>query len=79
MLTAASPVADEWLYTFTVWPDEQRNIPGEVFELFRLLGARVEMPMTPQRFSAFRSALARMGLTVEDVERSPYHRPEPLY
>ncbi len=63
-------------YSFSVWPDERRAVPQAVFDLFRMLGWRVEMPFTEDEFVAFRLTVGRFGLTLREVSRVPHREPE---
>ena len=68
-----------YAYSFSVWPDETWGFGRAVFDLFRMLGARVEMNFTPEEFQRFRSALSHHGLTLREAERVPYHEPEAVH
>jgi hypothetical protein len=65
-------------YSFSVWPCETWGFGPEVFDLFRMLGGRVEMEFAQPEFERFRAALAFHGLTLREVERVPYCEPEPV-
>lgn len=69
----------EYIYSFTVWPDETWNFDQAIFELFRMLLTRVEWKFDRQGFERFRSSLSRHGLTLREIERVPYMDPEPVY
>ena len=66
----------KYAYTFSIWPDETWGFQAELFELFRLLSPRAEMPFTEEEFERFRSALNRDGFTLRGITRAPYHKPE---
>jgi hypothetical protein len=69
----------EFIYSFTVWPDETWNFDPAVFDLFRMLLTRVELKFNHQAFERFRSSLSRHGLTLREIERVPYIEPELVY
>jgi hypothetical protein len=66
----------KYVYSFVVWPDETWDFDRAVFDLFRVLTARVEMHFTEQEFETFRSRLSHHGLTIREVTRRPYVQPE---
>jgi len=66
----------QFSYSFSVWPDETWDFQKEVYELFQMLNARVEMVFTRNDFERFRSCLSHDGFTVREVERVPYCEPE---
>ena len=68
-----------YTYAFSPWPDETWNLDPAVYKLFRFIGARVEQQFTETEFEAFRSGLSHHGLTLREVDRWPYHTPEPVY
>ena len=55
-------------YSFSAWPDETWDFDRAVYDLFRMLGGRVEMTFTPDEFEKFRSALSRHGLTLREAD-----------
>jgi hypothetical protein len=60
-------------YTFVPWPDETRDFPRSLFDLFRFLGCRrCEMVFTEEEFGRFRSDLAGVGITLREAGRRPY-------
>jgi hypothetical protein len=65
-------------YSFSVWPDETQKWDPAVIELFNALKRRVGLVFTPTEFERFRSGLSHHGLTLREVERVPYHDPEPV-
>ncbi len=65
-----------YTYCFAVWPSETWGFQRQTFDLFRMLGGRVEVNFTGEEFEAFRSALNRDGLTLREIERVPFHEPE---
>jgi hypothetical protein len=65
-----------YVYTFSVWPDETWGFGRALFDVFRLLNARVEMPFTEAEFERFRSGLSHDGFTLRAVVRVPYSEPE---
>lgn len=65
-------------YSFSVWPDEKHRHCRELFDLFRMLTARVEMNFTEPEFNRFRSQLRGEGFTLREIERVPHHEPEPV-
>jgi hypothetical protein len=67
-----------WSYSFSVWPAEKWGHEPSLYELFRFLTGRVEMVFTKDAFEGFRSSLSRQGFTLREVERWPYHEPEPV-
>lgn len=66
----------EYIYFFSVWPDETWNFDRAVFTLFEMLTTRVEMRFKQEEFEAFRSRLPHHGLTLREVERWQYREPE---
>lgn len=66
-------------YSFSVWPDEESprmTAAPAVFTLFRVIQPRALMEFTERGFGDFREELARVGLTLREVERVPHHEPE---
>lgn len=64
-------------YNFSVWPDEESpRWNRAAFELFRMLPMRVVMTFTEAQFDDFREDLARVGLSLREIERVPHHEPE---
>ena len=65
-------------FTFSVWPDEtsprMRNCPS-VFSLFKLMTNRVVMEFTDKGFADFREEIAKVGLTLREIEKIPHHHP----
>lgn len=67
----------EFLYSFTVSPDEQRYRENSaVVKLFRIINNRIELRMHERCFDEFRAALTISGIVVREIERVPYHEPE---
>jgi hypothetical protein len=66
----------KYVYTFSIWPDETWGFQEAIFDVFRLINPRVEMPFTPEEFEQFRSALNRDGFTLRGIVRVPHHEPE---
>lgn len=65
-------------YSFSVWPDENspRMRPNNaVFDLFRHMFARNVMQFTEREFNDFRDELAKVGLTLREIERAPHLDP----
>jgi hypothetical protein len=65
-----------YAYTFSLWPDEAWGFGRALFDVFRLLETRVEMPFTEAEFESFRSRLSHDGFTTRAVVRVPYREPE---
>jgi hypothetical protein len=69
------PVSPDTLYDycFAVWPDETSpRWNRAAFDLFRMLGTRVVLEFTERGFNDFREDLAKVGLTLREVERAPH-------
>lgn len=66
----------KYTYEFSVWPAETWGFKRAMFDLFRMLNGRVEMPFTEAEFERFRSELNHDGFTLREIERVPYHEPE---
>jgi hypothetical protein len=66
----------KYVYTFTIWPSEDWGFSRPLFDLFRILNTRVELPFTEEEFEKFRSALSHDGFTVRAIVRVPYNKPE---
>lgn len=79
MIHAAPQTTVKYAYSFTVWPDESWGFPRSMFHLFEMLKGRVEMEFTPEQFETFRSDLSHHGLTMREIERIPFHEPEPVF
>lgn len=72
-----TPAVDQkFSYGFYVWPDETRQIPAAVFELFKAFSAQLELTFTPSEFDRFRAELADFGITLHEIGRTPYVEPE---
>ncbi len=69
----------QYVYSFTVWPDETWNFDKAVFDVFRMLCTRVDMAFTSDDLQNFRSRLSHHGLTLREIERVPYADSEPVY
>lgn len=79
--TSINPSADtaaEFAYSFSAWPDEKWEFDPAVFELFALLGSRVEINATPHQFERFRSSLSHHGITLREITRVPAMQPEAI-
>ena len=64
-------------YSFSVWPEEQHpRWTRPVFDLFRMMYTRTVEIFTEREFNDFREELAKCGLTLREVERSPYFAPK---
>lgn len=74
--TAVEPAYD---YSFSVWPSETWGFDKAVFDLFKLIGGRVELSFSESEFEKFRSALSHHGLTLREIERVLHREPEPVY
>jgi hypothetical protein len=61
----------KYVYTFVAWPDETWNFDRAVFDLFKVLTARVELVFTEREFEMFRSRLSHHGFTLREVVRCP--------
>jgi hypothetical protein len=69
-------------YCFSVWPDETSGRMvgnGAVFPLFRAIRSRVVMEFTEREFNDFREELAKVGLTLREIERAPHLDSELVY
>lgn len=65
-------------YAFTVWPDETspRMCSNKaVFRLFKFLTSRCVMEFSERDFNDFREELAKVGLTLREIERAPHLEP----
>jgi hypothetical protein len=72
-------VRRRYVYSFGVWPDEDSQPPSAVCELFRMLGSRIEMSFTKPEFEEFRSAILEYGITLREIQRVPYFKPETVF
>lgn len=66
-------------YSFSVWPDETSARLKDcraIFDLFRMLNGRIVMDFTEREFNDFREELAKVGFTLREIERQPFHTPE---
>ncbi|MCE9556613.1 MAG: hypothetical protein K8T91_24955 [Planctomycetes bacterium] len=70
--------ATRFNYTFSVWPNETWGFDPAVFKVFKTLHGRVELCFSPEEFETFRSGLSSHGLTLREIERTPYIEPEPV-
>jgi hypothetical protein len=66
----------KYTYCFSVWPSETWGFKKPLYQVFRLLGGRVEMPFTEVEFERFRSELNHDGFTVRAITRWPHHEEE---
>ena len=67
-----------YVYTFRPWPAETWGFRRATFDLFRLAAGTVDMEFTEAEFDTFRSAVGHDGITLREVQRVPYHQPEPV-
>jgi len=65
-----------YVYSFGVWPDEQLERTSALCELFRMLDTRIEMNFTQVEFERFRSEVLECGITLREIQRVPYVKPE---
>lgn len=65
-----------YIYSFSVWPDETKGFSRNTYWLFDFLKQRVEMDFTEKGFEEFRADLDKDGLTLREIERTPYQEPE---
>ncbi len=65
----------KYLYEFSVWPAE-RGFSKEMYALFDALNTRVVMEFTESEFEFFRESINQHGITLREIERVPYARPE---
>jgi hypothetical protein len=66
-----------YLYSFYVWPNETRkDIPKEVFDLFKNLNSRLEYSFLPIEFVRWRMEVEAFGLTLREITRVPDCKPE---
>lgn len=70
--------ADRFTYCFSVWPCETWGFDPAIFQLFEMMGGRLEIPFCEPEFERFRSALSHHGLSLREIERVPYCDPEPV-
>lgn len=67
----------EYEYSFTVWPDETLCLNKSIFKLFDILKMqRIGLVFTEKKFQQFRTDISKAGLTMREIERVPYHKPE---
>ena len=66
----------EYIYSFTPWPDQERDTPIEVFDLFRELTCRVQFQFSEYKFNEFEKALVKAGITLREVEQAPVSIPK---
>ena len=71
-------VNDKYEYSFCVWPTEQHGWSKHLYEYFSAAQQRVCMVFTPGEFKMFAGTLAAEGFSLREVERAPYHDPEPV-
>lgn len=65
-----------WVYSFTLYPaEERREFPPILYELMTLY-CRVEKVWTEPTFERHRQDLAAVGFTMREIERVPYVLPE---
>ncbi len=65
-------------YGFTVWPDEispRMRENDSVRTLFHHMSMRQVMEFTERQFNDFREELAKVGLTLREIERVPHLEP----
>jgi hypothetical protein len=68
-------------YCFTVWPDDESprmRSNRAVFDLFGMLRSRVVMEFTEKSFGDFREEIAKVGMTLREIERQPHLDPMPV-
>jgi len=65
-----------YVYSFNPWPDETLEFAPAMYQLFRTLDARIEMKFTKPEFEGFRSGLLHHGITLREIQRVPYVKPE---
>lgn len=66
----------KYVYTFSIWPHEKWGFCRDLFDVFRLINPRVEMPFTEAEFEMFRSRMSHDGFTLRAVVRVPHQEPE---
>ena len=66
----------EYVYGFSIWPDEKWSFPKGVFEVFENLKGRIEFIWTKEHFEWVRSELSHNGLVMHEITRVPYHKEE---
>ena len=66
----------KYVYSFVVWPDETWGFDRSVFDFFRIFRRRTEMHFTEEDFERFRSGMGHSGLTLREVTRVIYVKPE---
>lgn len=69
-------VAQKYNYIFSLWPDESKQMPTELFNVFNLLETRVEMQFSEVEFELFRASLNRAGFTLRAIVRTLSVEPE---
>ncbi len=72
------PQAQKFSYSFSAWPAAKWGFNKAVFELFQIMGNRVELELTEYQFERFKSDLSHHGIVLHEVTRVPYHEPEPV-
>lgn len=60
-----------FVYSFSVWPDESFDHDIAMFDLFRVLGTRVDITFAEYEFLSFKHGLKKAGITLREVERIP--------
>ena len=60
----------EFLYRFTVWPDDQWGYGRSVFQVFEAMDSRLEMRLSEDGFERFRLNLSHNGFALREVERT---------
>ena len=64
-------------YSFCVWPDEESpHWNAESFLVFGSMRVRIAFAYSEKEFNDFREALSKVGLTLREIERVPFHAPE---
>jgi hypothetical protein len=69
----------KYIYSFVVWPDEGWKFDPAVYAYFRVFRKRTEMHFTDEEFERFRSGMGHHGLTLREVARVPYVKPENVW
>jgi hypothetical protein len=68
----------QFTYTFSVWPSQQWGHSKSLFVIFEAMGGRIELTLTESQFEQLRSDLSHDGFTLREIERVPYHEPQPV-
>lgn len=65
-----------YVYCFVAYPDETKNIPLAMFELFKYLSLPIEVIKTEEEFNMFKNTLYRLRITLREITRVVYIEPE---